>query len=65
MTCEKCQWWKDGICHKHPPKVIVVSDDNPYINNKTLVISTEWPTTYKDDYCGEFESEVKHVSKNS
>ena len=55
MRCGICNWWKDGVCHKYPPKVVTVSDNNPYVNTNALVVSTEWPATYENDYCGEFE----------
>ena len=53
MRCEICKWWKDGVCHKHSPKVIAVSSTNPY-NNDEIVASTEWPITDQNDFCGEF-----------
>ncbi len=54
MRCGECKYYRDGICHRHSPKVIAISSTNPY-NNDGLVASTEWPGTHENDYCGDFE----------
>lgn len=47
--CEFCQFWvvtnkKWGACHRFPPQLIGTNDD----------VTTEWPMTDQDDFCGEF-----------
>ena len=58
MNCAECRWWRDGVCHRHPPKVVAVSNDSSYAPEQQLVASTEWPITNVNDYCGEF-GEIK------
>lgn len=50
MRCDECQWWVKnprtvtvGECHRMPP---FPADD--------IAAPRYWPTTKRDDFCGEF-----------
>jgi hypothetical protein len=61
-TCEDCLYWrqrtpetpKRAECHRNPPLRIVDGDTCSW---------SEWPTTDKDDWCGEFKHTVRIWSK--
>lgn len=54
-TCQTCKWWRedDGTCHRYPPE----TNPGTWGNYWWLVksVSTDWPETSADDFCGEHE----------
>lgn len=51
--CDGCCWWREiaapgwqglGRCHRLPPHIV----DMNHLG--------EWPTTYHDEFCGEFRA---------
>lgn len=58
--CLYCKWWlefsksdkgKDGgMCRRYAPKGMVV------IEASWKTSDPDWPWTYEDDWCGEFEN---------
>ncbi len=53
--CGRCRYWhrpdkkkgEIGQCRRHPPQVVAEDLGD---------IETEWPETYSDDWCGDFEA---------
>lgn len=62
MKCKECKWYDSGVCHRHSPAVIAVSDENPYRVDGRLVESTTWPTVHENDWCGEHEPREEQES---
>ena len=56
-SCENCRMWqglyeksKTGTCRRHAPR--------PTFDSLVTDSEVLWPTTERDDYCGEFEGRV-------
>lgn len=53
-ACGACTYWKDtgngeGECHRHAPQAIAFNVDDQ------LKVESRFPSTTKDDWCGDFE----------
>lgn len=62
-TCKKCCFFEEnasvvngwGRCCKYPPVVLMQIVSGDY--GQTSEPMTYWPQVYKDEVCGEFQSE--------
>lgn len=58
-SCSRCRYWKPsggelGECRRYPPAPSTIEEDEDV--TKYFAVVNDWPTTEKDDYCGEFMS---------
>ena len=64
MPNEKLNELFRGICRRKSPSPLTIeeedADDNAWKDDDFIFCHVGWPLTYKDDYCGEFQSkEIK------
>jgi len=52
-TCESCRYFDEDCCKRRSPVTFPTRD--PITGNYT-----RWPTTYKSDWCGEWELKQTH-----
>lgn len=55
--CSACDYWdftgeNFGLCKRYPPSATIVKEDI------SAIYAIVWPSTGKDDYCGEFIPQV-------
>lgn len=58
MKCESCKFWDKGLCRVDPPRVFTVPTPGMAPNSIKLNMTTYWPQTEPDHWCGRFEPKI-------
>lgn len=48
--CEKCKYFDDKRCKRHPPQITLISP-----GTHGVAQLNDWPVVQDEDWCGEFE----------
>lgn len=69
-VCSECRYWArkdyqpdEGLCRRNAPQVVAIPVyDSADGGARDTDISSIWPTTYEQSWCGQFEAAPEYAS---